>query len=520
MNLLAQAAPSTATTTAGANFPTIVFTLMVWLPVVLALAALVMPERTAEQRSRIRALGASGAGGALFFAIWAVQTQAAAAVAGNGGGIPSTDQLQETHGWLTALPFTSSYQLNASGVSLALVLLFAVVFFALALAAWKNQHRVKLLTVCLLTVETSFLGVLVSFDWVLFLLFWLLPVAPVYLLVRGFGRGEHPRAAGRHAAGTLVSAALLTLAATLISFQGGARSFSMGGTPVTLHGAGTGVAFWLLTAAFLLPMAVVPLHGALLDLEEDGTGVLAALFASLLPSLGAYGLLEVAVGFFPTTAVDLSLFFAVLAVATVLWSALAALRCDDLRRLIGYAGNALMGVVLLGVAGHTTIALTGALYLLIARGLAMAVLMLLASGIQERTRRTRISQLGGLMWQMPHTAVFWLAGILTAAGVPLLGGFLGMFLLFAGAFPAHRWATAAVLAGMVLVVGGLVWAAQRIFMGGEREAFARVRDLGPLELTYLGILVAVSFFFGIYPDHFTALFINGADHVLFPATYG
>lgn len=518
MNLLAQT--TSTTTTTGVNFPTIIFTLLVWLPVVFALVTLLMPDRTGEQRSRIKALGASGTGAALFFALWAVQTQAADAVSGNGGGIPSTDQLQEAHGWLTSFPFTSSYQLNASGVSLALLLLFTVVFFAVALAAWKNHDRVKLLTVCLLTVETSFVGVLVSFDWVLFLLFWLLPVAPLYLLVRGFGRGQHERAAGRYAAGTLASAALLTLAVTLIVFQGGSLSFSMSSVPVTLHGAGTGVAFWLLAAAFLLTMAVVPVHGALLDLEEDGAGVLAALFAALLPSLGAYGLIEVAFGFFPHTAADFSLFFAVLSVATVLWAGFAALRTDDLRRLIGHAGNALMGLVLLGLAGHTTISVTGALYVLVARGLAMAVLMLLASGIQERTRRARISQLGGLMWQMPHTAAFWLAGILTAAGAPLLGGFLGMFMLFSGAFPAHRWATAAVLAGMVVVVGGLVWAAQRIFMGGEREGFSRARDLGPLEITYLATLVAVSLFLGINPDHLSALFVNGADHVLYPATYG
>ena len=134
-------------------------------------------------------------------------------------------------------------------------------------------------------------------------------------------------------------------------------------------------------------MAVVPFHGALLDLEEDSTGVLSAIFAAVLPSLGAYGLIHVAAGFFPTVAGGFSLFFAGLAVVTVVWAGLAALRTDDLRRLIGHVGTVLMGVVLLGVAGHTTVSITGIMYLLIARGLVVAVLMLLASAIQEQTRR-------------------------------------------------------------------------------------------------------------------------------------
>jgi NADH-quinone oxidoreductase subunit M len=146
------------------------------------------------------------------------------------------------------------------------------------------------------------------------------------------------------------------------------------------------------------------------------------------------------------------------------------------------------------------------------------VLMLLTSGIQERTRRVRISQLGGLAWQAPHLAAFWGVGVLTAAGAPLLAGFFGYFSLFAGAFPAHRWATVVALAATLLVTGVLLRTGQRIFMGGQREGFARVRDLGALELTYIGILAVVSLFMGVDPGHFSALFMNGAGNILFPGS--
>jgi len=174
--------------------------------------------------------------------------------------------------------------------------------------------------------------------------------------------------------------------------------------------------------------------------------------------------------------------------------------------------------VLLGVAGHTTISVTGIMYLLIGRGLAVAVLMLLASGIQERTRRVRISQLGGLAWQAPYLSAFWLLASLSAAGVPLLAGFTGNFLVFTGSFPAHRWATTVVLAGTILGAGVLLWTAQRIFLGGSRDTFTRVRDLGPLELTCLGILALVIVVLGVLPGHFVGLFQNGAEYILFPGT--
>jgi NADH-quinone oxidoreductase subunit M len=513
MNFLAQTT-STTTTTTGVTFPTLVLTAMVWIAVVFALAALLMPNQTQDQLRRIKSIGSTGAGAALFFAIWAVETQVPNA-AGGTGGIPGGD-LVEQHSWLSSFPIASSYHLDADGVALSVIVVVSVVFFCAALAAWRNQRHVKLLTVCLLTLETASLGILVSYDWVLFLLFWTLAIVPVYVLARAFGHGHGTRTATRYAATSLVSAGLLLLAAVLIAFQAGAQSFDMGVTPVSLPGDGEAVAFWLITAASLLAMAVVPLHGALLDLEEDSTGVLSAIFAAVLPSLGAYTLVHVAVGFFPTTSGSFSLFFAVLAVVTVVWGGLAAMRTDDLRRLIGHVGTVFMGLVLLGVAGHTSIAITGIMFLLLARGLVIGVLMLLASLIQERTRRVRISQLGGLAWQAPFLSAFWLLATLAAAGVPLLAGFAGDFFIFTGSFPAHRWASTVVLAGTLLASGALVWTAQRVFLGASRDTFERARDLGPLELTYIGILVGLIVLIGVVPGHFAELFQNGAGYILFP----
>jgi NADH-quinone oxidoreductase subunit M len=104
------------------------------------------------------------------------------------------------------------------------------------------------------------------------------------------------------------------------------------------------------------------------------------------------------------------------------------------------------------------------------------------------------------------------------AGIPFLAGFTGDYLIFTGSFPAHRWATAIVLGGTLLTAGVLLWTAQRIFFGSSQDSFARVRDVGPLDLTYLGVLIAVILLVGILPGHFAGLFQNGAGYILFPGT--
>ena len=485
-----------------------------------AVVIVLLPDRTREQRTRIKALGVAGASAALFFALWAVETQASNAAIGLGGR--PGGELMEQRRWLASFPISASYHLDADGLSLGLILLTTVVFFCVAVAVWRNDRHVKLLSIALLTLETAFLGVLCSYDWVLFLIFWSLPIAPVYLLIRTFGGGgEHSsRVAMRYAVTALVSTGLLAVAALLIGFEDGTRSFDMGLAPLTLPATVSHVVFWLCTGAFLIAMAVVPLHIPLLDLEEDSSGALSAVFAALLPTLGAYGLLHVSVGFFPTISGEYSLLFAVLAVISVAWAGIAAVRTDDLRRLVGHVGTVQMGAVLLAVAGHTTLAITGAIFLLLSRGLTVSVLMLVSSLIQERTRRVRISRIAGLAWQTPRLAAFWLGAALSAAGTPLLSGFVAYLLLFSGAFPAHRWFTVLVLVGVLVTPVALLWAARRMFLGASRETFSKARDVGPFEMTYLLVLLAVIVLLGVLPEHFADLFNNGASSILFPGTSG
>src|SRR5207302_398306 len=143
-----------------------------------------------------------------------------------------------------------------------------------------------------------------------------------------------------------------------------------------------------------------------------------------------------------------------------------------------------------------------------------AMLMLLSGAVEERTRTRSIRALGGLAELMPRLAGFWLFAVLTLVGVPLLAGFVAEFMLFTGAFPAHRIATVMVMATMVLAIAGLLWAAHRVFYGPARETFARARDATTLELTYLIPLVAAVLFVGIRAGALTPVISDGVGLVV------
>src|SRR5947207_1574919 len=86
----------------------------------------------------------------------------------------------------------------------------------------------------------------------------------------------------------------------------------------------------------------------------------AMILAGLLLKLGGYGIIRVDVGEFQEAFHRFVGAVVVIAVVTVLWSAVAALAQDNLRRLLGYVVMSHMGLVLLGAAAAVPLAINGA----------------------------------------------------------------------------------------------------------------------------------------------------------------
>jgi NADH-quinone oxidoreductase subunit M len=226
---------------------------------------------------------------------------------------------------------------------------------------------------------------------------------------------------------------------------------------------------------------------------------LGLLLAGVVVKLGGYGLIRINVGEFHNAFHKIVGFVIVLAVLTVLWSALAAYGRDNLRRVIGYVVMSHMGLILLAAASASPVAINGAILLMVAEGLSAALLVLTAAAIIERAGTASIRAMGGMAGRMTRGAVLAVLAALAAAGFPGLGTFVGMLMVVLGAYGSHRLATPLIVIGMLLTSAALVWTVQRIFFGGQPEGQARMRDLGTLELGNTIGLLAFIVLLGILP---------------------
>ncbi len=506
------ATPSaTTTTTSGLDLPSVLLSTVVFATLVAALVVVFLPERTAEQRGRVRSVSLLAASVSLVLTLFTL-------LSATGLGVAATpDQLHEENAiWIRQFAVAIHYHLSADGVSLSMLTLSTLVFTSVFIAAWKRQQRVRLYCGLLLVLETAVNGSLCAADLVFFVMFFALQAVPLYLLIRCFGGAARERVAARAGVAVLVSSALLLTGFLLVIVHSAAHSsdlidISTTGAPLASAVATAG--FWLVFTAFAIGAVVVPLHGWVVDVIDTASSGVAALFAGVVVRLCGYGLIRFALGLFPGPSQRFSSALMVLAVLSAVWGALVTVAQGTLRRMVAAVSVGQMSLVLLAIAAPNTISLDGAVLQLVAGGLSSALLLLLCGVIEGRTRSAPLDRLGGLVAQAPRLGGFWIFACLAAVGAPLLAGFSAELMLFTGAFAAHPYATVFVMASTAISTAALIHAAQRVFLGPAREEFARVRDTSALELGYLWPLVIFLVAFGVLAGRIVPVIGTGLTRI-------
>ena len=483
----------------------VILSAIVWTPLFFALVALFLPERDEEQRGRVRTVALAGAGISFFVTtFFAVLGQI---TLGQSGGLASA--YEESHSWFWNFLFHAYYALSADGMTLPLLVVTTTVFGCAIFYSWKIHERVRLYVILILILETAVNGVLCSADFALFAAFWGLLLVPMYLLIRIWGGPGARRAAAWFAGFHALSFVMIVATVAIVVVEAGNSSSAMTADLKTFSVPAETVGFWMSFAAFAIAMAIFPLHTWMLEAQSKASPGVAAILSGTMLLLGAYGMMRFSLVVFPVPAHYYSLAITGLAVVGACWGSIGALRQDELRRFIGYMNVAQMSMVLLAIGAQTSVALVGAILLLAAHGFASAMLTLVSGAIEERTRTTSIRAMGGLVAQAPRLAGFWLVAAFSVIGIPALAGFTADFMVFAGSFPKHRIATVLVMASVIVTTGGLLWVANRVFLGPVRDQFARVRDVTLLDLTVLIPLVAAVLLFGIRAGAIVPVISNG-----------
>jgi NADH-quinone oxidoreductase subunit M len=372
-----------------------------------------------------------------------------------------------------------------------------------------------------LVFAMGMLGTVLATNLIEFYVFFEIMLIPGFFLVALWGAGPRRKIGLMFLLWTHAGAVVLLLGLLMIGLSIGSFDFA------DIHESEIPKDILMLSAIAIsiglgVKLAVFMFHIWLPWVHGSAPTPISALLSPAMIGIGAYGIFRLIVEFLPNTFADLSIWFHIWGLVTMIYGGAMALMQDDIKRLLAYSSISQMGYIVFGIGSMSVLGLSGAEMMYVTHALGKGILFMMAGIIIVKVGTRNISQLGGLAGKMPITAVCAMIGALTIMGVPPTSGFMGEWTLFAGALQTavHDGSTVrAVTFGLGLVATALtmsyiLWMLKRVFFGKLPQNLESVKEGSWYMTAPMMVLAGFTIVLGIYPDIFFKTIIPYMNGVL------
>ena len=185
--------------------------------------------------------------------------------------------------------------------------------------------------------------------------------------------------------------------------------------------------------------SAAPFHMWTPDVYEGAPTPVTAFMAAATKTVALVLTLRVLVTAFPQEARLWTITVAAIACASLAVGNLAALVQKGLKRMLAYSSVSHAGFMLIAVAANNGLGGRALLYYLIPySAMSIGAFAVVAARERELNRPVTLDNLAGFGWERPLLGISMMVFMLGFAGLPLTGGFVGKFYIFAAAY-RHGW---------------------------------------------------------------------------------
>ncbi len=354
----------------------------------------------------------------------------------------------------------------------------------------------------------SMMGLIFSGNLILLYIFWEITAIASWRLIGFFREKKFVVKADKAFLVTVFGALVMLLGFIMIYQQTGSFDIAvikqkLNGTPLN------SIIVVLILFGILSKSATLPFHTWLPDAGVAPSPVTALLHAAVLVKIGVYVYARLFVASFDIEPIWNYIVPLIAGISTII-SAGAALVEKDIKRIIAYSTISQIGYIFLGLSAGGDVALVGGLLYILMHGMAKAGLFLCAGIIEHSTHTKDITKMGGLIKQMPVTAVSFLLCAFSVMGIPPFGGFFSKYLVFAGGIKSEQYFTLLIfLFGAFFTIIYLLRVFNMVFLGeikieGKKEGFS-VMVFSVASLAFLSLIGGLFIYF---PSRFAEIAVS------------
>ena len=354
-------------------------------------------------------------------------------------GAGNTAEMLFTADTVWYAPLNIHYSVGVDGISVAMLLLSAIIVFTGTFASWKMEFLQKEYFLWFYLLSIGVFGFFISIDLFTMFMFYEVALIPMYLLIGVWGSGKKDHAAMKLTLMLMGGSALLLVGILGIYFHSAASGMpSMNLLEIARnHAMPVALQRWFFPLVFVgfgVLGALFPFHTWSPDGHASAPTAVSMLHAGVLMKLGGYGCFRVAIYLMPEAAKELSWIFIILTGISVVYGAYSAIVQTDLKYINAFSSVSHCGLVLFAILMLNRTAMTGAVLQMLSHGLMTALFFALIGMIYGRTHTRDIREMGGLMRIMPFLGVCYVIAGLASLGLPGLSGFVAEMTVFVGAF--------------------------------------------------------------------------------------
>ena len=258
------------------------------------------------------------------------------------------------------------------------------------------------------------------------------------------------------------------------------------------------VAIAMIMGGLFFKLGLFPFHFWLPDVYQGASNETTAFIASV-PKVAAVALLIRFATLLAPEDQTVPMLLAVLAIVSMFYGNLIALVQKDIKRMLGFSGIAHAGYVMLGILILKESGFATSIYYIIGYLMMNLACFLVICNVSKDGENVLIDDLSGLHQRAPLLALILAVGMFALAGIPPFVGFMGKFMLLAGALQ-HDYIILVILAAINTAISIYYYlSVVRVAFTTEAEVPQEIK-IGGITKTLGIVLMAVIIIMGVVPS--------------------
>lgn len=394
-----------------------------------------------------------------------------------------------------------NFHIGLDGISLLMVFLTNLLIPLIILSGFnREQNRPHILYALILFMQFALIGVFVSFDGILYYIFWEMALLPVYFIALSWGGENRSAITLKFFIYTLAGSLLMLFGFVLLYWYNPLHNFDWRDlikNPIC--SCNQGLVFWLFFIAYAIKIPVVPFHTWQPDTYHTAPTQGTMLLSGIMLKMGTYSLVRWLLPVVPSGVAEWTPMVISLCVVGIIYTSVIAIMQSDMKRLFAYSSIAHVGLITAGIFAANLQGMQGGFVQMLAHGINVVGLFFCADIIMNRTGSNNVNGIGGIRLASPRFATYFFIIVLGTVALPLTNGFVGEFMLLYGMFEYNSWS--AWLAGSSVILGAVYMLRmyQKVMLGESLEGNLEFGKLKWNEELVLFSICALILVFGLFP---------------------